>query len=270
MSIFTTLKEIREKRKQEKYERNKLKKIVFFAEKYQVENCVDYNFQHAGKEDIYLDSLKEKILEEKVSMLGVNKLDTLRYCTEDCIRNGIAGDIIETGVWKGGATIYFAGILKANGNIDKKVFVADSFDGLPPPDEEKWPLDKGDKHHFRRDLAISLEEVKANFERFNLLSDNIEFIKGFFEESLKTANIEKLSILRLDGDMYGSTMTVLEQLYHKLEVGGYLILDDWLLKGAREALLDFRHRLGIKEQLCQDFSGVYYKKIMKTEPPGER
>ncbi len=270
MGIIETLLDVRKKRKQQKYEKNKLKKIAFFSEKHGVKEYGSYNFQQGAQEDIYLNSLKKKILEERVSMLGEHKLDTLRHCTEDCIKNGIPGDIIETGVWKGGATIYLAGVLKAHGNTDKKVYVADSFEGLPPPDEEKWPLDKGATHHTRKDLAISLEEVKANFEQFNLLSDNIVFVKGFFEDSLKTVSIDKLAILRLDGDMYGSTMTVLEQLYHKLEIGGYLILDDWLIKGAREALLDFRDKSGIEEPLYQDFSGVFWKKTMKTEPPGSR
>ena len=107
---------------------------------------------------------------------------------------------------------------------------------------------------------------KANFARHDLLSDRVVFIKGFFEESLRTAPIDELALLRLDGDMYGSTMTVLEQLYHKLSVGGFLILDDWLLSGARQALLDFRDRVGITEQLYQDFSGVYWQKTRTTKP----
>ena len=251
-----------------KYEKKKLKKIARYAKKYGVRSGVACSFQSNTPESDYLDSLKRRIMEEQVSMLGEHKLDTLRYCVEDCLARGVVGDIIETGVWKGGATIYLAGILKAHGDISKKVFVADSFEGLPRPDEKKWPRDKGGKHYTREDLSISLEEVRANFERFKLLSDNIIFVKGFFEDSLKTANIEKLSILRLDGDMYGSTMTVLRQLYHKLAVGGYLILDDWLLTGAREALLDFREEAGIQEELYQDYSGVFWKKSTVTERLG--
>ena len=74
-------------------------------------------------------------------MLGEHKLDTLRYCVEDCLTRSVAGDIIETGVWKGGATIYLAGILKAHGDASRRVFVADSFEGLPRPDVKKWPRD---------------------------------------------------------------------------------------------------------------------------------
>lgn len=267
MTPINKLLDIRRSWKQARYEKNKLRKIAFFAEKYDVQKGSDYRFDKSISINQYLDTLKNEILDEQISMLNEHKLDTLRYCVEDCLTRGVPGDIIETGVWRGGATIYFAGILKAHGNESKKVFVADSFEGLPRPDEEKYPQDKGGTEYLRKDLAVSLEEVTANFERFDLLSDNVIFIKGFFEESLKTATIEKLSILRLDGDMYGSTMTVLNQLYHKLEIGGYLILDDWLISGAREALLDFREKMGIKEELYQDFSGVYYKKTMATEPP---
>ncbi len=270
MGIIGAFAEFRKKRKQQKYERNKLKKIALFSKKYGVKEHDDYMFQKDTEQDNYLKVLKQKIRDQQISMLGEHKLDTLRYCTEDCLKQGIDGDIIETGVWRGGATIYLAGILKAHGNTDKKVFVADSFEGLPPPDADKWPLDKGAKHHYRKDLAISLEEVKQNFKKFDLLGDNIVFVKGFFEDSLRTADIGKLSILRLDGDMYGSTMTVLEQLYHKLEIGGYLILDDWLLRGAREALLDFQQKVGIEEAFYQDFSGVFFQKTKITAPPDQQ
>ena len=100
---------------------------------------------------------------------------------------------------------------------------------------------------------------------------------GFLDKIAERKNLKKreiyernkLALLRLDGDMYGSTMTVLEQLYHKLEIGGYLILDDWLISGARQALLDFRERLGIEEALYEDFSGVFWKKTMATAAPGK-
>ncbi|MEJ2136476.1 MAG: TylF/MycF/NovP-related O-methyltransferase [Desulfofustis sp.] len=254
---------------EKRYDIRKLKKIARYAKKYGVRSADSYRFQSDTPESDYLDSLKRRILKEQVSMLGEHKLDTLRYCVEDCLTRGVAGDIIETGVWKGGATIYLAGILKAHGDASRRVLVADSFEGLPRPDVKKWPRDKGGKHYKREDLAISLEEVRANFKRFNLLSDKVIFVKGFFEDSLQNVNIEKLSVLRLDGDMYGSTMTVLMQLYHKLEVGGYLILDDWLLAGAREALLDFRRKVGIREELYQDYSGVFWKKSMTTRQLSE-
>ena len=254
----------RQEAKRRRYEHNKLAKIARLSEKYGIRKPPCYAFSPEGSKTKYLEGLKAGIIENRVSMLGEHKLDTLRFCIETCLAEGIEGDLIETGVWKGGATIYMAGVLKAYGENARKVFVADSFAGLPPPDEARWPQDKGDTHHTREHLAISLAQVRDNFKSFDLLAGNVIFVQGFFEDSLKTAPIDKLAVLRLDGDMYGSTMTVLQQLYHKLEVGGFLILDDWLLKGAREALLDFRAAMGIGEEMYEDFSGVFWRKEQAT------
>ncbi len=264
IQYFTALNKERKKRK---YEQNKLKKIATFSQQYGIKKFGPYQFGNDEKKNEYLDTLKRTIMDERISMLGEHKLDTLRYCTEACLENNVEGDIIETGVWRGGATIYLTGILQANGNRDKTVYVADSFEGLPPPDEEKYPHDKGLTHHLRKDLAIPLEEVRDNFARFDLLSDRVVFVKGFFEDSLQDVKSERFSILRLDGDMYGSTMTVLKQLYHKLEIGGYLILDDWLISGARDALLDFREKMSIDDEMYEDFSGIFWQKNKKSEIP---
>ena len=267
MTLIDTLFGKKSEHNQGKYEKSKRKKISRYAKKYGVKEWGNYTFSRGTPEDLYLESLKRDLIEQKLTMLGKQKLDTLRFCIEDVLKQSIPGDIIETGVWKGGATIYAAGILKAHRDIQKKVFVADSFAGLPRPDAQKYPQDKGGTHHTRKDLAVGLEEVKDNFSRFDLLSKQVVFIRGFFEVSLQSADIEKLSVLRLDGDMYGSTMTVLKQLYHKLEIGGYLILDDWLLTGARKALLDFCSQIGIEEEMYQDYSGVFWKKSMPTVTP---
>ena len=181
------------------------------------------------------------------TMIGLKRLDNIKFCVEYCLNNNIDGDFIETGVWRGGATIFMKGILKAHGS-NRKVFVADSFEGLPPP-EEKYVHDRGDPHHSYKYLAVSLEEVKNNFRAYDLLDDNVIFIKGFFETSLKTAPINKLAVLRLDGDMYSSTIQVLDTLYDKVTKGGFIIIDDYTLKGARAAVIDFRDKRQIKDEI---------------------
>jgi O-methyltransferase len=118
--------------------------------------------------------------------------------------------------------------------------VADSFEGLPKPNAEKYPKDAEDDHHtLSNHLAISLESVQENFKKFNLLNDQVKFLKGFFSETLPTSPIEKLSILRLDGDMYESTMDGLVNLYPKLSVGGYILIDDWGLQPCKDAINDY-------------------------------
>jgi O-methyltransferase len=81
--------------------------------------------------------------------------------------------------------------------------------------------------HKARELAVSLEQVKANFDRYGLLDDQVRFLKGWFRDTLPVAPIERLAVLRLDGDMYESPMDTLVNLYPKLSEGGYVIVDDY-------------------------------------------
>ena len=196
------------------------------------------------------------------TMIGLKRLDNLQFCIEDVISNGVKGDLIETGVWRGGATILMRAILKVNDVTDRRVWVADSFAGLPPPDPHKYPEDAGDRHHTRKELAVSLEEVRSNFERYGLLDDQVRFLKGWFRDTLPAAPIRQLAVVRLDGDMYESTMEALAVLYPKLVIGGYLIVDDYnAVEGCRKAIHDYRSRNNITDEMIPiDWTGVYWKK----------
>ena len=196
------------------------------------------------------------------TMIGLKRLNNIEYCVNKIIQDRIPGDFIETGVWRGGATIFMKALLKINNINDRIVWVADSFEGLPKPDEKKYGDDKGDKHNLDRELAISLEKVKSNFEKYDLLDDNIKFLKGWFKDTLPSAPIEKLSLLRLDGDMYESTMDALKNLYPKLSTGGFIIIDDWgAVKGCKQAVNDYRREHGITNSIeTIDWTGVYWRK----------
>jgi O-methyltransferase len=195
------------------------------------------------------------------TMVGLKRLANVRYCVEQVIQDGVPGDLIETGVWRGGTTIYMRAILKAHGVTDRTVWVADSFEGLPRPEEDKYPADAGDLHHTRDELAISLEQVQENFRRYDLLDDQVKFLKGWFSDTLPGAPIKDLAILRLDGDMYSSTMDALNALYDKLQSGGFLIVDDYGLPACAKAIHDFRDERGISEPIEEiDWAGVYWRK----------
>jgi hypothetical protein len=140
------------------------------------------------------------------TMVGLRRLDNIQFCVEDALAAGVPGDLIETGVWRGGASIFMRAILQAHQVADRNVWVADSFQGLPPPDEEKYPADKGDQHYLAPHLAVSLETVKANFARYDLLDDQVCFLPGWFKDTLPVAPIERIAVMRLDGDMYESTI----------------------------------------------------------------
>jgi O-methyltransferase len=195
------------------------------------------------------------------TMIGLKRLDNLRFCVETVIRERIEGDLIETGTWRGGACIFMRAILAAYGIRDRKVYVADSFKGLPKPDPKKFPTDEGDRFYKHPYLVVSQEDVEYNFSKYGLLDDQVVFLKGWFKDTLAQAPIEKLSILRLDGDMYGSTMDALENLYPKLSSGGFCIVDDYALRGCRSAVDDYRAKEKINSYMKEiDWTGRYWRK----------
>ena len=142
-------------------------------------------------------------------MIGLRRLDNLEHCIRRVIEDRVPGDIIETGVWRGGACIFARAALAALGDPERKVWVADSFRGLPPPDPARHPADAGDRHHTKSALGIGRAAVEENFRRYGLLDDRVRFLEGWFADTLPQAPIERLAVLRLDGDMYGSTMDAL-------------------------------------------------------------
>lgn len=196
------------------------------------------------------------------TMVGMKRLDNLQDCLQSVLADGIPGDFVETGVWRGGSCIFARGLFAAHGVSDRRVFVADSFAGLPPPDADLWPADRGDVHHTHAPiLAVSQQQVEANFRRYGLLDEQVVFLKGWFKDTLPTAPIERLAVLRLDGDMYGSTMDALNALYRKLSPGGFCIVDDYALPGCRQAIDDYRRDHGIVEPIeVIDWTGVFWRK----------
>ncbi len=223
--------------------------------------------------DMLYDSVPENIRREGLdwpsrayTMIGMKRLDNLQHCIDSVLANKVAGDFIETGVWRGGATIFMRAALKVDRVTDRRVWVADSFEGLPPPRPEKYPADTGDMLHTFRELAISLEKVQEHFRRFDLLDDQVCFLKGWFRDTLPKAPINQLAVLRLDGDMYESTMDALVSLYPKLSVGGFTIVDDYgAVDGCRQAVEDYRQQHGIGEEIHWiDWGGIYWQKRKAT------
>jgi O-methyltransferase len=188
-------------------------------------------------------------------------MTNLREIAEIVLQNDIPGDFIETGVWRGGACIMMRAALNAYGDTQRRVWVADSFCGLPAPTPE-IAADFNDQHYTFTELFVSSDQVRANFERYGLLDGQVRFLEGWFSETLHTAPIERLAILRLDGDMYESTMDALGALYDKVSAGGFIIVDDFgAVAGCQKAILEFRQRRGITDPLYDiDGFGAYWRK----------
>jgi O-methyltransferase len=198
---------------------------------------------------------------EAETMIGLKRLGNLEHCIVGVLGDGVPGDLVETGVWRGGASIFMRGVLMAYGVKDRTVWAADSFEGLPRPDAGRYPADRGSLLHAESYLAVSLEQVKINFRRYGLLDDQVRFLKGWFRDTLPKAPVDQIAVLRLDGDLYESTLDALKHLYPKVSSGGYVIVDDYYSnETCRLAVTDYRELNGIEEPMVDiDQDAVYWQ-----------
>ena len=168
--------------------------------------------------------------------------------------------MIETGVRRGGACIFMRGVLAAHDVTDRTVWVADSFEGLPKPSSD-YPdyVEDGMPLWGVSALAVSQEEVEANFAKYGLLDEQVRFLKGWFKDMLPSAPIDQLAVLRLDGDLYESTIQALEALYGKVSAGGYVVVDDYrTVEGCHDVINDFRRDHGVTAPVTDiDYASVY-------------
>ena len=206
---------------------------------------------------------------EAETMIGWHRLTNVQTCVTAVVHDNVPGDLLEAGVWRGGSAILMRAVLAAYGDKTRKVWLADSFQGLPPPDVERYPADRVATTWEGSAVAVSLDEVRRNFDRYGLLDDQVRFLPGWFRETLPGAPVDQLAVLRLDGDLYESTIVALEALYPKLSIGGYCIVDDYgaRLPGfgdrnpAREAVDDYRAQHSIDEPIEEvDWTGVYWQR----------
>lgn len=201
------------------------------------------------------------------TMVGVDRLDNLRRLTQLTLDEHVPGDFIETGVWRGGCCILMRGILAVNEIRDRKVYVADSFAGVPPPRPEVYPADRDLRLDLSTELSVSLETVKENFRRYGLLDDQVVFVEGLFSETLPALDAGPFALARLDGDLYESTYIALQCLYPRLSPGGFLIVDDYgVIEACRRAVDDYRKEHNIDAPINWiDRTGVWWRR-----PPGEQ
>lgn len=196
------------------------------------------------------------------TMVGTARTSNVVDCCVEAVLDGVPGDFAETGVWRGGTTILMRGVLRALGDRDRRVWVADSFEGLPAPAPDAHPTDAAIDWSHVEVLKVGADEVRSNFARYGLLDDRVRFLEGWFADTLPGAPIEQLAVLRLDGDLYGSTMDALRALEPKVAPGGFVIVDDyggW--EPCRTAVEDYRAEHGITAEIhAVDWTGVWWRK----------
>ena len=198
------------------------------------------------------------------SLLTALQLEIIRRSVAYVEERGITGDLLEAGVWRGGAVIFMRGLLDVYGIASRKVVAADSFEGIPlnttmqgdPVDgwADRW--------------VATLDEVKANIARFGMLDDRIEFCVGYFEQSLASLQGRRFAVIRLDSDSHDSVMSSLVQLYPLVSQGGIVIIDDWHLPGCRMAVEAYRAKHGIADPIQEVGGNAYWAKQQEYGQPG--
>jgi O-methyltransferase len=200
---------------------------------------------------------------EAETMIGMRRLTSLQHCVETVLADDIPGDLIECGVWRGGACILMRAVLAAYGDETRCVWLADSFEGVPRSDPDNYAADKGIRAEVAAGiLGVPEAVVRANFERYGLLDDRVRFLPGWFKDTLHDAPIDRIAVLRLDGDLYESTIQALDALYPRLSPGGFCIVDDYqAVKACEQAVNDYRAKHGISAEIVDiDGTGVLWRK----------
>jgi hypothetical protein len=226
------------------------------------------NHENPNVRHYIISFVRHYIRGNAITMLPRVRLNNIKTCVEAVIGDRVSGDLIEAGVWRGGGAMFMRGCLEAFGDADRTVWVADSFEGLPEPDVgnkkeyEFYHSDMMTKHYEK--MAAGYDEVVANFRAYNLLSDKVQFLKGWFKDTLPVAPIEELAVMRLDCDYYSSTTDALAALYPKLQPGGFVIIDDYgedLWTDCRKAVDDFRRVNDITDPIVYiDSRSIYWRR----------
>jgi O-methyltransferase len=202
------------------------------------------------------------------TMVGLARLANVRELTQAALAAGVRGDLVETGVWRGGTAIYMRAILAAAGDTGRTVVACDSFEGLPEADAERFPMDVPLRLHEPPQLAVGLDGVRANFARYGLLDDQVRFVPGWFRDTLPklATELDAIAVLRLDGDMYESTIDALTHLEPLVLPGGFVIVDDYGgIEACRQAVTDHRAAHGIDDEIhAVDWTAVWWRKSSST------
>jgi O-methyltransferase len=198
-----------------------------------------------------LDADRSATVSAPETLLTIPRLDHLQFCIERALADEVPGDLVEAGVWRGGAAILMRAVLAAHRVDDRVVWVADSFAGFPT--NRRSPIDRD--HDFTGErgepfIAVDLERVRENFGRYDLLDDQVRFLAGWFADTLPTAPIDRIAVLHLDADLHESTTDVLDALEPKVSAGGFVIVDDYgTFEQCRRAVDEYRAEHSITDPI---------------------
>jgi len=183
------------------------------------------------------------------TMTSQARVVNLERAVNYLIDRSIPGDFVECGVGAGGSMMAIAYTLLARGVDDRRLLLYDTFAGMARPTDEdisvfgKPATRKWDRKNVDGECTwhnFPLEQVKANMGRCAYPDTRVHFHKGLVQDTLPQNDSEAIALLRLDTNLYESTVTECRELIPKLSVGGVLIVDDyfrWL--GQQKAVDEF-------------------------------
>lgn len=207
------------------------------------------------------------------TMVGHARLQNIRAAIAETIEKNIPGDFAELGVWRGGSCIYAKALYDVAGEVSRKVHVFDVFGEVPAFGTVNLAYQQNAKF-----LAVSLEAVKHNFQKYGVLDDNVQFHKGLFKDTLPVFVAsnpqQQISVLRIDGNFYDSYQDALYNLYPMVPVGGIVIFDDVFADPiAMDSWHDFKSDNGLLETLhVIDSCSAWFRKEadVKIDPKKQR
>lgn len=248
------------------------------------------------KQDIRSRVTIADIMVVRYTMVTSERLETVLQLWSDVLARGLPGDWVETGTFKGGTSLLAAKVARAAyqspicpHKINRTIWLADSFKGLPSPTQADIVMDAKVVQEIETQKVVregggkrmdrpgsyggygGVQEVKNMFAREGFLNTPtingvmIQFLQGWFRETLPLAPIDRIAILRLDGDMYSSTMTALKALYPKVEPSGFLVIDDygWWMQCKHAVDTYFRSEQGWMPSFMSD--GITGRWMQKPE-----
>jgi len=188
-----------------------------------------------------------------ITMVSYARLHGLHEATKYIVKNSISGDFVECGVARGGSAALI-GLTLRQMHAERNLWLFDTFQGLPQPSEDN--PDYKIANLYTGTCAASVEEVRRSLHSLGVI-DNVHFVPGLFQDTLRSSPIEAVALLHLDGDWYESVKMCLESLYDKVSPGGVIQFDDYgHWAGARKAVDEFMINRGIDTPLRRvDFSG---------------
>jgi hypothetical protein len=156
------------------------------------------------------------------------------------------GDFCEVGSFIGGCCALMGDICTKY-NKNKKIYLFDSFEGIPYPTQEDDEI-PGNPEGVTRTGELkstgvsvaSLEWVEKTLSVSSYSKENFIIIKGWVQDTLPENNLGPIAFLRIDVDLYIPTVLSLEYLYDKVVKGGIILVHDYYtLAGCKQAVDEF-------------------------------